>query len=53
MPEITRKQLVDALGDVLDGSNEYDIQNSTGLELKRCREILDIFENVKKEWLND
>jgi len=49
--QVTRKQLVDALCDVLDGYNEYDIQENTGLDLKRCKEIIKIKEAVKEEWL--
>lgn len=51
MAEITRKELVDALCDVLDGSDAWDIQNNTGLSIERCEEIINIFNGVKSEWL--
>lgn len=47
-----RKEIVDALCDILDGIyNPYELQSKTGFELKRCREILAIRDSVKKEWL--
>jgi len=49
--ETSRKQLVDALCDVLDGYNIWDIQQSTGLGLDRCVEIRQIADAVKQEWL--
>ena len=53
MSEITRKELVDVLCDVLDGSNEYDIRDNTGLNIERCKEIISIFNEVKSEWLHN
>jgi hypothetical protein len=48
--EPTRKLLIDALCDVLDGEGIYDIQHNTGLSLSRCKEIKDIVDAVKEEW---
>ena len=49
--KITRKQLVDALCDVLDGWNVYEIKSMTGLDIKRCKEIIKIRDGVRKTWL--
>jgi len=48
---VTRKQLVDALCDILDGLYEYDVQYKTGLNLTRCKEIVEIRNKVNNEWL--
>ena len=50
--KVSRKDLVDALCDILDGLyyNE-EVQSNTGLELKRCEKILAIRDSVKKEYL--
>ena len=50
--KITRKELVGALCDVLDGVDyKEEIHSNTGLELKRCEEILAIRDGVKEEWM--
>jgi hypothetical protein len=49
--EITRKQLIDALGDLIDGDDENDIRYNTGLSIKRCKEIMLIYDNIKSEYL--
>ena len=50
--KITRKELVGALCDVLDGIyNAYDVQAKTGCALRRCEEILLIRDGVIKEWM--
>jgi len=52
--EVTRKELIDALCDLLDGEhNPYDIQTATGFGIKRCKEILKIRDAVKDEWLKE
>jgi len=49
----TRKDLIDALCDILDGIyDKYKIQNNTGLNLKRCQGILNIRDRVKEEWMS-
>ena len=36
------REIANALIDVLDGTNEYDIYGNTGLSMTRCNEILAI-----------
>ena len=52
MKKPTRKEIVDALCDVLDSEDEFDIRRETGLPLKRCEEIIAIKNAVEKERLN-
>jgi len=38
--------------DMLDGKYDpLEIQSDTGMNLKRCKEIIDIRNGVKEEWL--
>jgi hypothetical protein len=50
--KVNRKQLVNALCDVLDGVYyAHEIRDNTGLSLKRCKKIIEIRDAIKKEWL--
>ena len=53
MKKVTRKELLDALCDILDGEDVYDLQGNTGYSIERCEEIMDITERVRDEWLAD
>ena len=41
--ESENKELRDALTDVLDGNDQHDIMDQTGLDEERCKEIEDLF----------
>lgn len=46
------EQLRDAFCDMLDGDHQwYDIQHNTGLPEARCKEISNMFTELREDWL--
>lgn len=39
-----------ALIDLVDGENEYNLKNQTGLSIERCKEIKKLFDAVMKNY---
>lgn len=44
------QKLVNALCDLTDGEQWYDIQYATGLSEERCNEIIELARAGKKNW---
>lgn len=45
--KITKQILAKAFFDLMDGcNNAYDIQYSTGLQIERCEEIFDLYQEL-------